>query len=217
MRLQGAIFDMDGTLLDSMHAWRALGTDLLRKLGREPEPDLDRKLGPMSLKDGAAYCRERYGLSLSEEAFRDEMMAVMDEFYRNHVRPRPGVERVLSLLKMEGVKMYVATATDRPLAEVAMERTGLTKYFQGLITCREAGAGKRESPIVYEKALRRLQTTKEGTMVFEDALYAIRTAKAAGFRVVGICDPSEPDQAAVEAESDYYIRTFEEWTELNSI
>lgn len=213
MRLQGAIFDMDGTLVDSMQAWKTLGSDFLRRRGKEPDDDLDEMLRVMSFQEGAAYCVRRYGLDLEPEEVIRLMRDEMEDFYRFHVAPKPGVERLLSLMKMEGVWMYVATATDHPLAEIAMDHADLTKYFRGIVTCGDAGRGK-EDPEVYEMALRRLRCRKEETVVFEDALFALRTAKAAGFRTVAVYDPTEPDQDAMKAEADYYIRSFEDWTEL---
>ena len=212
MRLQSAIFDMDGTLLDSMPAWLSLGSGFLRSQGREPDAELDKALRIMSLRRGAAYCAEQYHLDMTPEQVIEEMRVLMDDFYRNRVVAKPGVERMLSLLKMQGVWMYVATATDRPLAEAAMERSGLMKYFKGMVTCGEAGRGK-EDPEVYEMALRRLRSRKEDAVVFEDALFALRTAKKAGFRVAAVYDAGEPDQAAMKAEADYYITSFEDWTE----
>lgn len=106
--------------------------------------------------------------------------------------------------------MYVATATDRPLVEMALAHTGLRDYFRGIVTCAEAGAGK-ESPEVYERAMRRLRSGKKDTVVFEDALFAIRTAKAAGFRVAGVYDKvSQSDQEEIRRLSDYYIQSYEE-------
>lgn len=212
MRLQGAIFDMDGTLLDSMHVWETLSSTLLRQLGIQPEPDLDQRMRVMGMSQGAAYCRAHYGLDMTQEEIVAHITGLVETFYRTQVEAKPGVKALLSLLKMEGVGLYVATATDRPLALAALEHAGLWGMFQGMITCAEAGQGK-DSPLIYEKALRRLRCRKEGVVVFEDSLRAIRTAKAAGFRVAGVADPSEPDQAAVEAESDYYITAFSDWTE----
>jgi HAD superfamily hydrolase (TIGR01509 family) len=213
MRLQGAIFDMDGTLLDSMQAWRSLGSSFLRRQGKEPDGELDRMLCAMSLGEGAAYCIEQYGLSMEPQEVIRLMRSEIEEFYRLRVAPKAGVERMLSILKMEGVWMYVATATDHPLADIAMDHAGLMKYFRGMITCGDAGRGK-EDPKVYEMALRRLRCRKEDAVVFEDALFALRTAKAAGFRTAAVYDPSEPDQDAMKAEADYYIRSFEDWTKI---
>ena len=211
MRLQGAIFDMDGTLLDSMGAWGTLRSDFLRRLGKEPEETLDRALHALSMEEGAAYCVERYGLSMEPKELLRRLGAEMDDFYRRRVRPKAGVERLLSILKMEGVWMYVATATDHPLAETALETAGLGGYFRGVVTCGDAGHEKNH-PAVYEMALRRLRCRKEAAVVFEDSLFALRTAKAAGFRTAAVYDASEPNQDALRAEADYYIRSFEEWT-----
>lgn len=213
MRLQGAIFDMDGTLLDSMRTWRALGSTFIRRQGKEPEEELDLKLHAMSMEEGASYCVERYGLCIKPEEVSRLLQAEMEEFYRLRVVPKAGVERMLSILKMEGVWMYVATATDHPLADLALERAGLTKYFRGIVTCGDAGHEK-DDPEIYEMALRRLRCRKEDTVVFEDSLFALRTAKAAGFRTAAVYDPSELDQDAMRAEADYYVRSFEDWTQI---
>ena len=116
MRLQSAIFDMDGTLLDSMPIWRDLGTSVLRGLGIEPEPETDEMLKTLSLRHGIAYCKEHYHLPQTEEELIGRVVDRVADFYQHEVQAKPGVDKFLSLLKMEGVWMYVATATDRPLA-----------------------------------------------------------------------------------------------------
>ena len=214
MRLQSAIFDMDGTLLDSMPAWRSLASRTIRRMGGNPAPELDRTLRAMTVKQAAVYCREHYGLSCSPEELTALYLGEMESFYRNEVRAKAGAEKFLSLLQMEGVWMYVATATDRPLAEAALETAGIRRYFRGIVTTQETGLGK-DHPEIYERALRRLRSRKEDTVVFEDALYAARTAKAAGFRVAAVYDASmEADQAELKALADYYILSFEEMYEV---
>ncbi len=210
MRLQSAIFDMDGTLLDSMHMWKDLGGELLRGLGYTPAPDLQERLKALTLREGAAYCKEAYGMPQSVDELTARIAARIEDFYRNEVRAKPGVANFLSLLKMEGVWMYVATATDRPLAEAALRRAGIRDYFRGVLTCGEIGRGK-DSPEIYEGAMRRLRSNKRDTVVFEDALFAARTAKNAGFRVAAVYDAcAEEDQPALRALADYYIASFEE-------
>ena len=218
MRLQSAIFDMDGTLLDSMHIWNSLASDLLRSMGVEPAPDLGDRLMLMTFRDGAALCKEEYHLSESVEEIMDLTKDRVRSFYEQEVQAKPGVEKFLSLLKMEGVWMYVATNTDRDLVEAALKHTGLEGYFRGVMTCAEVGAGKKDSPEIYERCMRRLRSTKKDTVIFEDALHAIETAKAAGFRVCGVYDPSaEADQDAIRDLSDYYIRSFEEMFETETL
>ena len=214
MRLQSAIFDMDGTLLDSMYIWDDLGPGLLRRQGIQPAPDLAEKLKVMTLRQGAAYCKEEYRLPQSVDGIVRDIEAQVEDFYRSRVEAKPGVKKFLSLLKMEGVWMYVATNTDRDLVEAALKHTGLEGYFRGILTCAEVGVGKKESPEIYERAMRRLRGNKKDTVIFEDALHAIRTAKTAGFRVCGVYDPSaEADQEEIKSLSDYYIRSFEEMFE----
>lgn len=213
MRLQSAIFDMDGTLLDSMPMWRSLASVLVRNHGLVPPPDLDLKVTSLGLWKGTAYCKEACGLPGAVEELVDEIWGQVRDFYRNAAQPKPGLVKFLSVLKMQGVWMYVATATDRPLAEAGLRRAGIDGFFRGLITSQEAGQSKREGPEIYERALRRLRSNKKDTVVFEDALHALRTAKAAGFRTAAVYDASEPDQEEMRRLADYYITSFEEMTE----
>ena len=214
MRLQSAIFDMDGTLVDSMGMWRTLGSVLAQNHGAVPPPDLDRRVASLGLWEGTAYCKDVCGLPGTVEELVQEIWGQIEGFYRRDVRPKPGLIPFLDILKMQGVWMYVATATDRPLAEAALKTAGLEGYFRGMITSREAGQSKREGPEIYERALRRLRSTKKDTVVFEDALHALRTAHEAGFRTAAVYDPSEPDQDEMRRLSDYYLTSFEEMTRL---
>ena len=214
MRLQGAIFDMDGTLLDSMPAWYDLTSGILREeMGLPPDEELEHTIQTGDLSRGSALLLSRYGVSCTPAEMTAMGDARMERFYREQVVPKPDVEKLLSILKMEGVWMYVATATNRPLAEAGLRRAGLDRYFRGILTCAEAGRGK-EDPLIYEKCLTRLRCRKRDCVVFEDSLYAIRTAKAAGFRVAGVYDGcSEADQPEIRALADYYIPSYGEWLE----
>ena len=114
--------------------------------------------------------------------------------------------------------MYVATATDRHLAQAALRHAGIDGYFRGIVTSAEVPLGKEESPEIYERAMRRLQSNKKDTVVFEDAFHAVRTAKAAGFRVAAVYDASaEADQAEIRGLADYYIRSFDEMFETTAL
>ncbi|MBR3569779.1 MAG: HAD family phosphatase [Oscillibacter sp.] len=211
MRLQSAIFDMDGTLLDTMPMWRNLLNDYLRSQGRMAKGNLWEEIRPLTLLDTAVYLREVYKLNLSEERIVAEIEQRIQAFYQTKAQAKPGVEKFLSLLKMEGVWMYVATGTDRPLAQAGLKCAGLDEYFRGIITCQESGAGKDKSADIFERAMVRLRSNKRDTIIFEDSLPAIRTAKAAGFRVAGVYDAdAEAEQDEIRAISDYYIRSFEE-------
>ena len=121
MRLQSAIFDMDGTLLDSMPTWRELGPTFLKEAGISATPEQDRMLHTLADCDVIPYLREVCGLPWSQQEIIDQIIQRMETFYSSQVRPKPGLEKFLSILKMEGVWMYVATATHRRLTEKALK------------------------------------------------------------------------------------------------
>jgi len=218
MRLQSAIFDMDGTLVDSMFVWKELGFRMLTRQGYSPAPDLYERVKTMTMRESAAYCKQEYGMPETIEQIEDMIVDEVESFYDTEVQLKPGVKKFLSILKMEGVWMYVATNTDKHLAEIALKHTGIRSYFKGVLTCGEVGLGKAESAEIFERCMRRLQSNKKDTVIFEDSLHAIETAAKAGFRICGVYDAaSEKDQEAIRSLSEYYVRSFEEMFETKTL
>lgn len=209
MKLQGAIFDLDGTLLDSMFIWSTIGEEYLRSRGVAPRGNLNEIFKNMSLQQAAQYYQTEYDLPGSTQEIMDGVNRMIWHYYEQQVQPKAGVVAVLQLLKQHHVKMCVATATDEPLAKVALQRTGLLPYFKKILTCGDIGHGKDE-PDIYQAAQRCLQTPQSGTWVFEDALHAAQTAKNAGYPVIGVYDPAEKNADALRDIADYYIHSFEE-------
>ena len=213
MKLNYAIFDLDGTVLDSLPVWDHLGVDMLRAQGYDPDPALGKQLKSMTMADGAQLCRDLFHMPQSIE----EIAALVEEqarlAYNTVIGPKPGAENFLKRLKAAGIPMFIATNTRRELAEDGLRHNGLLSYFEGILTCPEVGEGKKEGPAVYEQSLLRLGGTKEDTVIFEDAVHPIRTAKKAGFRVAAIYDASsEGEHEEIKALSDYYFHTYDEIT-----
>ena len=213
MKLNYAIFDLDGTVLDSLPVWDHLGVDMLRAQGYDPDPALGKQLKSMTMSDGAQLCRDLFHMPQSIE----EIAALVEEqarlAYNTVIGPKPGAENFLKRLKAAGIPMFIATNTRRELAEDGLRHNGLLSYFKGILTCPEVGEGKKEGPAVYEQSLLRLGGTKEDTVIFEDAVHPIRTAKKAGFRVAAIYDASsEGEHEEIKALSDYYFHTYDEIT-----
>lgn len=199
--IKGAIFDVDGVLLDSMEIWMDAGVRYLRGMGIEPEPNLAETMWTMSLPEGAAYLKTKYNLEKLEEEIMQDVLRTVRDFYYYEVRTKAGVKEFLAGLAEEKIPMVIATSGDTEQVEKAFERLGIADYFQGIVTPKEAGAGKTD-PAIYRMAAEIIGTKPEETFVFEDVIHAIRTANAAGFRTVGVYDRfSEEDQPAIEEEA----------------
>ena len=205
--IKGAIFDLDGTLLDSMFIWDTIGEEYLRSLGKEPHEDLKETFMTLTLEEAAVYYREHYGVTLSVKEIVDGVNAMVEQTYRTKVTLKPGIAEYLAWLKENGVRMCVATVTDRYLVEETLERLGVRHYFSEIFTCAEVGFGK-DKPIIYQKALEHLETEKRDTYVFEDMLFALNTAKTDGFPTVGVYDRHEAHQDELKELADYYIFDF---------
>ena len=205
--IRGAIFDMDGTLLDSMYIWHTIGEDYLRSLGIEPRENLAAVFKTFTMEQSARYYQEHYGVTLSVQEIIAGVNKLVEDFYRYTAKLRPGVAEFLETLRRAGVRMNIATATDRYLVEAALSRNGVLGYFEHIFTCTEVGCGK-ERPDIYEAALRALGTKKADTWVFEDAFHAAQTAANAGFPVLGIYDPSEKDQEGLIKSARVYLESF---------
>lgn len=183
-----AIFDMDGTLIDSMRYWKDLGRAYLTAKGVTVDlTALMERIKPMTMTESAALFRELFDLPGTPQAIADEMNAMMERYYREDIPLKAGVREYLEALQARGVRMCVASATDSALMEACLTRLDAAQYFEFLLSCEAVGAGKSR-PDVYFEAARRLGAVPAETAVYEDALYAAQTAKRAGFYVVGVYD-----------------------------
>lgn len=210
--ITGAIFDVDGTLLDSMGIWEHAGEMYLSRLGIRGGPRLGRILYPMSMDEAAAYLREHYGLKQTVREITEGVSETVRDFYFYQVNPKPGVANFLKMLQARGIPMAIATSSDRQVVEGALDRLGMSRFFRGIFTCAQAGAGKSR-PDVYELALESLEgARRESTWVFEDAFFAARTAGEAGFAVAGVYDSfSDSSQEKLMEAADYYMRDFRDF------
>ncbi len=211
--LRGAIFDFDGTLFDSMFVWDGSSIRYLRSIGIEPDPDTDEQVGRMSLLQTARYFREKYAIPQSVEEIMQGINRTVEDLYFYKVQPKDGVIEFLKELKAQGAVMCIATATDRYQIEAALRRCDMDGFFSEIFTCSEVGHGKDE-PIIFRKAREHMGTPKAATVVFEDAAHAARTAKADGFPVAAVYDPSEEHQKALRAAADSFIESFNDTNEF---
>lgn len=210
MEVKGVIFDLDGTLLDSMSVWDHVGRDFLGRHGRVAPSDLNDTVKRMSLAQSSAYFIKEYGLPLTVEEVMAEMYAVVAHAYHEQVPLKPYVLPYLQKLGRENIPYCVATATDRRLALGALERLGVADSFRFILTCDELGVGK-DDPAIFATAAARLGVKKEEVLVFEDSLHAVETAAGAGYPVVGVFDEkAKKDEARIRALCKRYIHSFKE-------
>lgn len=198
-----AIFDMDGTLVDSMGYWKNLGREYLHRRGvtGDLEEVLER-IKPMTTAESAQLFMDTFGIPGPVERVAEDINAVIENHYREDIPLKPGVVEYLDALREKGVRTCVATATAESLARACLERLKVLDRFDFLLSCEEVGAGK-DSPAVFLEAARRLGSDPAGTAVYEDAPYALRTAKKAGFYTVAVYDEScgdRWDKAAAQAD-----------------
>jgi HAD superfamily hydrolase (TIGR01509 family) len=188
MQHKYCIFDMDGTLVDSMAHWKNLEREFLQVKGiTENIDEVLKDIQHMSIPGAMEYFLDRFHFEGTVESLTDELNAMMAAHYASDVDVKPGVPAYLEKLKQQGVKMCIASATSVPLVTICLERLGLKDYFEFFLSCVDVNASK-DKPDVFLEAARRLGGSPAETAVYEDSLVATTTAKNAGFYVVGIYD-----------------------------
>ena len=204
---KGAIFDVDGTMLDSMHVWKNMENEFLLSLGLTPKPSFGDDIVVLSKSEILDYTQAEFGVRISSEEISKGVNKLLEEFYFHKAQLKEGVIPVLDMLYDSGVKMCVATATDRYLIEPALVRCGILGYFGKIFTCKEERTSKNK-PDIFIRAAAYLGTEIKETLVFEDAVYAIKTAKKAGFPVAAVYDAAAAEhQDEIKQLCDYYYES----------
>lgn len=215
MKINYAVFDLDGTLLDSMHLWDNIRVEILEEHSITPPKDFQDKLAPLSIMQSAEYIKEEFTVTLSVEEIADMIAAKAKENYKCKIDLKPYVKEYLEKLRGQKVRMGIATANDDQITREVLKRLGILDYFEFIITCSQVGCSKEE-PKIYMEAADKFGCAPQDIAVFEDALYCIRTAKNAGFYVVGVADEySRRNKDEIKCLCDFYIDSFKELEDVN--
>lgn len=209
-KFKGAIFDLDGTLFDSMGIWKEVDIAFFKNHGMRMPSDYQDKIKDMHFKTMAIYTKERFHMRSSVESIMDEWCELCFDKYANEVPLKKGVKKFLELLKTNGIKIAFATANTTELSEVCLKNNGIFEYFDTGSYLHETFTDKSD-PDVYFLACERLGLSPDECIVFEDLLAGIKGAVKGGFTVCGVYDKhSRRDTENIKRIADYYINSFEE-------
>ena len=208
-KVSGVIFDLDGTLIDSMGVWTQVDRDYLSKRNIEVPENLfvDIEEGN-SFVEVARYFKQKFSLEDTIEEIIDEWTGLVSDHYEQNIKLKPGVLEFLKILKEHRIKIGIGTSNTLYLTKKVLSANGILEFFDSIVTGCQEIKGK-PFPDIFLKVADELGLHPGQCLVCEDVLAGIQAAKNAGMRVVGIYDSySEPEREAIEELADFYGRDF---------
>lgn len=208
--IKAAIFDMDGTLIDSMGVWSKIDIDFLQKRGFQVPENLKSSIEHLTFLECAEYFKENFALQDTLHEIMNEWTEMAKSEYEYNIKLKPGVKEYLNLLKSLGIKISIATSNSLSLIEKVLKNNEIYCFFDSITTIDEVARGKN-FPDIYLLAAKKLGVLPKECLVFEDILPAVLGAKAAGMKVIGVHDTySAYQQEDIKKHADKYIFEFYE-------
>lgn len=208
--IEGAVFDLDGTLLDSSWVWEKVDEKFLGDRGFQVPDDYVDEISPLGAERATVYTIERFGLNEDKDDIVREWIEMAKKEYATEVVCKPYAKEFLEELQKLNIKMAVATSSDRELFMKTLEREGILKYFQKIVTVDEVERGKGY-PDIYEEAARRIKVNPHKCLVFEDILAGVTGASLGEFNVVAVFDEkSKHNWEKIKSISKYSINDYKE-------
>lgn len=206
--IKGLIFDLDGTMVDSMWMWRQIDHEFMAAHGLDMTDELEHEIEGMSFRETAEYFVRTYPLTETVEELMDIWVDMAIHKYRYEVPMKPGLARFLQEMKQRGIKMGIATSNARTLLDAVAQAHGLYDYMDAVLTANEVKRGK-PAPDVFLAVADRLQLAPADCLVFEDIPQGIRAGLAAGMSVCAVSDEYSHAQDEKKRElANYYIDSY---------
>lgn len=210
---KAVLFDLDGTLVDSMWMWHAIDIEYLNRFGLTPPDDLSEAIEGMSYDETAVYFKRRFNIEDSLDKIKADWKEMSREMYCTKIQLKAGVRHFLDYLKNKNIKMSICTSNSYTLAEELLKSLDIYKYFDTIVTAGMVGLGK-PNPDVYLEAARLLEIPIEKCIVFEDVVQGIMAGKNAGMKVVAVFDEASKNTTDKKKElADYYVESIDEFIE----
>lgn len=206
--IETVIFDLDGSLVDSMWIWREIDVEYLGRYGLPVPDDLQHVIEGFSFSETAQYFKNRFQLPDSVETIKRTWNEMAGDKYRNEVPLKPGADGFLKCCKNRGIKLGIATSNSRQLVTDVADSHGLHDYFSCIMTGCDVGKGK-PAPDIYLAVAGQLMTDPAKCLVFEDIVPGIMAGKAAGMKVCAVEDAYSLFQTKEKKQlADYYIQDY---------
>ena len=190
--MKAIIFDLDGTLVDSMKYWRSVSRDFMKTKGIDIEDEVQHKMTTMNLDASLKYLKDYYNLEESFEELMRDFSRTVEDFYRNKVETKEGCLEILEYFKDQGMKVVIGTSTAAHFANIVIEKYGIDKFIDGLYTADSVGHLKAEEKF-YTSIAEELGERPEDVFLVDDSYLALRTGKIAGLKTIGIYDENSKD------------------------
>lgn len=215
MEFKGVIFDLDGTILNSLGIWKKIDKDFFKSKGMPVPENFEQEINGMNLEEIAKYTKNKFDFEDSIEELIKKWRKLAYTYYSRRIKLKTGAKEYLEYLKESNIKIGIATACDEKLYNICLKNNNILEYFDAIVDCKEVNSGK-DNPKIYLECVKKLGLKPENVVVFEDIIPAIKAVKAGGMGVFAVYDENSTENFEdIIKESDDYISDFRELIGLN--
>lgn len=206
--MKAAVFDVDGTLVDSISFWENLAKNYLISIKITPKDNLNKALEILTIEEGVLYMKEEYNIEKTPIEIRKEMDELMFSFYKKDVKLKPYVIEMIKFLNYKGIRLAIASVISEELILSVLDRYNIANYFEFIQTCENTNISKDDEEF-FKVLIRRLNLKPNEIFLFEDSLYSMKSAKRVNLNVIAVEEKSSIKNLEEIVEvSDIYIKDF---------